>query len=115
MRPLTSPRRQGALEFVGVAHATVSVQQLRQIVTDTVESVAHQPPQALEVLVEDERVIDGVPVCSGQTDDYVRVWFEGGGLLGEIAQVEGARLRADGIEGRLVASPRRELISSRQG
>lgn len=71
--------------------------------------------RALEVLVEDERVIDGVPVCSGQTDDYVRVWFEGGGLLGEIAQVEGARLRADGIEGRLVASPRRELISSRQG
>jgi threonylcarbamoyladenosine tRNA methylthiotransferase MtaB len=36
----------------------------------------------LEVLVEDERVVEGVPVCSGQTGDYVRVWFEGEGLLG---------------------------------
>jgi hypothetical protein len=43
----------------------------------------------LQVLVEDERVIDGVSVCSGQTDDYVRVWFEGSGLLGEFRRDPG--------------------------
>jgi threonylcarbamoyladenosine tRNA methylthiotransferase MtaB len=59
---------------------------------------AHLGP-VLHVLVEDERVIDGSGVCSGQTDDYVRVWFEGRGNLGEIVPVSGARLRADGIEG----------------
>ncbi len=53
----------------------------------------------LEVLVEDERVIDGVSICSGQTDDYVRVWFEGDGLLGRVVLVEGHEVRADGIRG----------------
>jgi threonylcarbamoyladenosine tRNA methylthiotransferase MtaB len=57
----------------------------------------------LQVLVEDERVIDGVSVCSGQTDDYVRVWFEGSGLLGELVEVQGQETRADGIRGRLMA------------
>jgi threonylcarbamoyladenosine tRNA methylthiotransferase MtaB len=58
--------------------------------------------EPLDVLVEDERVVDGVSVCSGQTDDYVRVWFEGSGLLGEIVSVQGEETRADGIRGRLV-------------
>ena len=53
----------------------------------------------LEVLVEDERKIDGVTVCSGQTDDYVRVWFDGEGLLGRLVHVEGHEVRADGIRG----------------
>ncbi|MGH2807099.1 MAG: tRNA (N(6)-L-threonylcarbamoyladenosine(37)-C(2))-methylthiotransferase MtaB [Actinomycetota bacterium] len=53
----------------------------------------------IEVLVEDERVIDGVAVCSGQTDDYVRVWFEGEGLLGSMVTVVGHEIRADGIRG----------------
>ena len=53
----------------------------------------------LEVLVEDEREIDGVTICSGQTDDYVRVWFEGNGLLGTLVHVEGHEVRADGIRG----------------
>jgi threonylcarbamoyladenosine tRNA methylthiotransferase MtaB len=57
------------------------------------------PP--LEVLVEDERVVDGVSICSGQTDDHVRVWFEGAGLLGRIVHVKGEETRADGIRGRL--------------
>ncbi|MPZ69814.1 MAG: tRNA (N(6)-L-threonylcarbamoyladenosine(37)-C(2))-methylthiotransferase MtaB [Actinobacteria bacterium] len=55
----------------------------------------------LEVLVEDEREIDGVTVSSGQTDDYVRVWFEGGGMLGQMVEVIGERVRADGIAARL--------------
>ena len=54
----------------------------------------------LDVLVEEERVVDGVSICSGQTDDYVRVWFEGRSLLGSVAEVEGLRVRADGVEGR---------------
>ena len=58
--------------------------------------------EPLDVLVEDERVVDGVSICSGQTDDYVRVWFEGSGLLGEIVSVQGEETRADGIRGRLV-------------
>jgi threonylcarbamoyladenosine tRNA methylthiotransferase MtaB len=53
----------------------------------------------LEVLVEDERIVDGTSVCSGQTDDYVRVWFEGKGLLGKIVTVQGTEVRADGIRG----------------
>jgi threonylcarbamoyladenosine tRNA methylthiotransferase MtaB len=53
----------------------------------------------LEVLVEDERAVDGVPVCSGQTDDYVRVWFESSGLLGRLVMVRGREIRADGIRG----------------
>ena len=62
----------------------------------------------LEVLVEDERVVEGAGVCSGQTDDYVRVWFEGRGLLGSLVQVEGTDIRADGIRGaRLVEVTRR--------
>jgi len=55
----------------------------------------------LEVLVEDERVVDGASICSGQTDDYVRVWFEGAGLLGSIVRVTGEETRADGIRGYL--------------
>jgi threonylcarbamoyladenosine tRNA methylthiotransferase MtaB len=57
----------------------------------------------LEVLVEDERTIDGVPVSSGQTSDYVRVWFEGGGMLGSLAHVRGEGIRSDGIRGELVS------------
>ncbi|HWC14999.1 MAG TPA: tRNA (N(6)-L-threonylcarbamoyladenosine(37)-C(2))-methylthiotransferase MtaB [Actinomycetota bacterium] len=53
----------------------------------------------LRVLVEDERVVDGVGICSGQTDDYVRVWFEGTGLLGRLVDVVGHEVRADGIRG----------------
>ncbi len=62
----------------------------------------------LEVLVEDERVVEGAGVCSGQTDDYVRVWFEGESLLGSLVQVEGNEIRADGIRGaRMVDVTRR--------
>ncbi len=53
----------------------------------------------LEVLVEDEREVDGVRVCSGQTDDYVRVWFEGADLMGSLVTVKGREIRADGIRG----------------
>lgn len=53
----------------------------------------------IEVLVEDERVVDGVSVCSGQTDDFVRVWFEAEGLLGTMVLLEGDEVRADGIRG----------------
>jgi threonylcarbamoyladenosine tRNA methylthiotransferase MtaB len=56
----------------------------------------------LELLVEDERVVDGAVVSSGQTADYVRVWFEGGGLLGQATTVVGERVRSDGLSGRLV-------------
>jgi threonylcarbamoyladenosine tRNA methylthiotransferase MtaB len=55
----------------------------------------------LEVLVEDERSIDGRTVCSGQTSDYVRVWFEGEGLLGKLVEAVGERVRADGLAGHL--------------
>jgi threonylcarbamoyladenosine tRNA methylthiotransferase MtaB len=57
--------------------------------------------KTLEVLVEDEREVDGIGVCSGQTDDYVRVWFEGEGMLGEIARVEAYEVRADGLKARI--------------
>ncbi|MDQ4065017.1 MAG: tRNA (N(6)-L-threonylcarbamoyladenosine(37)-C(2))-methylthiotransferase MtaB [Actinomycetota bacterium] len=53
----------------------------------------------IEVLVEDERVVDGASVCSGQTSDYVRAWFEGEGLLGRLVHVVGDEVRADGIRG----------------
>jgi threonylcarbamoyladenosine tRNA methylthiotransferase MtaB len=53
----------------------------------------------LEVLVEDERSIDGDAVCSGQTSDYVRVWFDGEGLLGSEVRVRGREIRSDGIRG----------------
>jgi threonylcarbamoyladenosine tRNA methylthiotransferase MtaB len=53
----------------------------------------------VEVLVEDEREVQGARVCSGQTDDYVRVWFEGSDLLGRLAIVRGNEIRADGIRG----------------
>ena len=72
--------------------------------------------QVLDVLVEDEREIDSSNVCSGQTDDYVRVWFEGRGHLGDTIQVKGARVRADGIEGVAdvgVSRAPRELLSAR--
>lgn len=58
--------------------------------------------EPVEVLVEDERVVDGVSICSGQTGDHVRVWFEGEGLLGSIVRVVGEEIRADGIVGRLL-------------
>jgi threonylcarbamoyladenosine tRNA methylthiotransferase MtaB len=69
--------------------------------------------RALEVLVEDEREIDGLGVCSGQTGDYVRVFFEGSGLLGSMAGVQGERVRADGIGGRLLSerTPAPEAIA----
>ena len=53
----------------------------------------------LEVLVEDERVVDGVAVCSGQTDDHVRAWFEADGLLGKMVTIEAEEVRADGLRG----------------
>ncbi|MGH2750416.1 MAG: tRNA (N(6)-L-threonylcarbamoyladenosine(37)-C(2))-methylthiotransferase MtaB [Actinomycetota bacterium] len=55
----------------------------------------------VEVLVEEERRVDDVMVCSGQTDDFIRVWFERGAtesLLGQIVKVQGLRVRADGLE-----------------
>ncbi|HEU4488529.1 MAG TPA: tRNA (N(6)-L-threonylcarbamoyladenosine(37)-C(2))-methylthiotransferase MtaB [Actinomycetota bacterium] len=55
----------------------------------------------LQVLVEDERETGDAVVCSGQTDDYVRVWFEGKKLLGSIVEVRGEQVRADGIRGRI--------------
>lgn len=62
---------------------------------------AHLGPP-LEVLVEDEREVDGVTVSSGQTSDYVRVWFEGGGMLGSLVQVRGTGIRSDGVRGEIV-------------
>ena len=58
----------------------------------------------LEVLVEEEREVDGLSICSGMTGDFVRVWFEGAGLLGQLVNVEGMRVRADGLEGRLMGA-----------
>lgn len=58
--------------------------------------------RSLEVLVEDERDIDGVVVSSGQTDDYVRVWFEARGYLGKTVEVIGHEVRSDGIRGATV-------------
>lgn len=65
-----------------------------------VEWLARHLERPLQVLVEDERTVEDVHVCSGQTDDYVRVWFEGEGLLGTVHEVVGERVRADGIQGR---------------
>jgi threonylcarbamoyladenosine tRNA methylthiotransferase MtaB len=64
----------------------------------------------LEVLVEDERIVDGVSICSGQTDDYVRVWFEGEGLLGRLVTVQGGEIRADGIRGATLTGPQRSYL-----
>ena len=61
----------------------------------------------LEVLVEDERVVDGVSVCSGQTDDHVRAWFEAEGLLGKLVTIEADEVRADGLRGGRVLSTTR--------
>ena len=63
---------------------------------------AHVGPP-LEVLVEDEREVDGAIVSSGQTSDYVRVWFEGGGVLGSLVRVRGTGVRSDGIRGELIS------------
>lgn len=60
----------------------------------------------LEVLVEDRRQVDGVTVCSGQTDDHVRVWFEDEASLGSLVEVRGTRIRADGLEGGLLTKVR---------
>lgn len=57
----------------------------------------------LEVLVEDEREVEGAGVCSGQTSDFVRVWFEGSGLMGSMVEVVADRVRADGLGGRAVS------------
>jgi threonylcarbamoyladenosine tRNA methylthiotransferase MtaB len=62
----------------------------------------------VQVLVEDEREVDGVGVCSGQTDDFIRVWFEGSGFLGSLVEVEGQEIRADGIRGGRVVSREKE-------
>lgn len=61
------------------------------------------PP--LEVLVEDERAVEGETVSSGQTSDYVRVWFEGGGMLGDLVHVRGTGIRSDGVRGELITRP----------
>lgn len=61
---------------------------------------------ALEVLVEDERQVDGRWVCSGQTGDYVRVRFEAEGRLGQMVTVKGERVRADGLAGSVVEEVR---------
>ncbi|MDQ4144204.1 MAG: tRNA (N(6)-L-threonylcarbamoyladenosine(37)-C(2))-methylthiotransferase MtaB [Actinomycetota bacterium] len=60
----------------------------------------------VEVLVEDVRDFDGITVCSGQTDDYVRVWFEDEAPLGSMVEVRGTRVRADGLEGSLLTKVR---------
>jgi hypothetical protein len=56
------------------------------------------------VLIEDVRAIEGERVCSGQTGDYVRVFFDGDAPLGTLVAVEGERIRADGVGGRLLAA-----------
>jgi threonylcarbamoyladenosine tRNA methylthiotransferase MtaB len=76
------------------------------------EFLAAHLEKRLRLLVEDERVVTDAEgtsnVCSGQTDDYVRVWFEGRGVLGTMVEVEGGEVRADGIRGAaLVAQTRR--------
>jgi threonylcarbamoyladenosine tRNA methylthiotransferase MtaB len=58
----------------------------------------------LEVLVEDERIVDGVSICSGQTGDHVRVWFEGRGLYGRLVEVVGDEVRADGLRGHIAGT-----------
>ncbi|HYN35417.1 MAG TPA: MiaB/RimO family radical SAM methylthiotransferase, partial [Actinomycetota bacterium] len=70
------------------------------------EFLMHHLDRPVEVLVEDRREVDGVTVCSGQTDDYVRVWFEGEQELGEVVEVSGKKIRADGIEGALLGTGR---------
>jgi threonylcarbamoyladenosine tRNA methylthiotransferase MtaB len=65
----------------------------------------------VDVLVEDERTVDGVSVCSGQTDDYVRAWFEGTGMLGTIVRLQADEVRADGLRGGRVL----ETIGGRDG
>jgi threonylcarbamoyladenosine tRNA methylthiotransferase MtaB len=71
---------------------------------------SHLGPQ-LEVLVEDERQVDATTVSSGQTSDYVRVWFEGRGMLGSLVRVRGTGIRSDGLRGELVddGPPRRPV------
>jgi hypothetical protein len=71
----------------------------------------------LQVLVEDERIVDGVSICSGQTDDYVRAWFEGSGLLGAMVDVEGVGIRSDGIRANLIGTTdnSQALVSIREG
>jgi threonylcarbamoyladenosine tRNA methylthiotransferase MtaB len=69
------------------------------------EFLSNHLTRSLEVLVEDERTIDGAGVASGQTHDHVRVFFEGENLLGSMVQVAGERIRADGIAGQLLSRP----------
>jgi threonylcarbamoyladenosine tRNA methylthiotransferase MtaB len=59
--------------------------------------------EPLEVLVEEQRFVEGTGVSSGQTGDHIRVWFEGEGLVGQMVLVQGDGIRADGIRGRMVA------------
>jgi threonylcarbamoyladenosine tRNA methylthiotransferase MtaB len=59
--------------------------------------------EPLEVLVEEQRFVEGTGVSSGQTGDHIRVWFEGEGLVGRTVLVQGEGIRADGIRGRMVA------------
>jgi threonylcarbamoyladenosine tRNA methylthiotransferase MtaB len=92
-----------AAEMTGTVHPDIKKDRSKRLIglgnTLRARWLADHLTYPLDVLVEDERTIDGVTVCSGQTDDYVRVWFEGQGLLGSIVRVMGAEVRADGIRG----------------
>lgn len=59
----------------------------------------------LDVLVEDEREIEGAWVSSGQTSDHVRVFFEGRGRYGSMVTVAATHVRADGLRGHLLLDP----------
>ncbi|MDQ3766320.1 MAG: tRNA (N(6)-L-threonylcarbamoyladenosine(37)-C(2))-methylthiotransferase MtaB [Actinomycetota bacterium] len=62
----------------------------------------------LDVLVEDEREVEGVQVCSGHTGDHARVFFQGRALCGSTVPVEATEIRADGLKGHLLSeTPRR--------
>ncbi len=96
-----------AAELSGAVHPDIKKERSKQLIGlgNELRSRflrAHLGPP-LEVLVEDERSVDGIGVCSGQTGDYVRVFFEASGLLGSIVSVQGERIRADGVGGRLVS------------
>ena len=56
----------------------------------------------LDVLVEDEREVEGVWVSSGQTGDHVRVFFEARGCYGVVVPVEATHIRSDGLKGHML-------------